>query len=803
MIVYLAEKSQFLEDVGSNKIEERILAEFKRTYRRSVGDSEVASWRNSMGFMHRVVDDEAIPNDAGVAIEFGIPQTVKRIDFILTGRNSGDSPSAIIIELKQWAEARLTNKDAIVNTLLGGARVETEHPSYQAWSYAALLEDFSETVRKRNVSLHPCAYLHNCVDGSVIQAPFYAAYTKRAPAFLRDDAARLRAFIKQHVKRGDSGKIIYEIRDGRIRPSKSLADCLESLLQGNREFLMIDDQKLVYESALLLAKESSSTNKNVLIVEGGPGTGKSVVAINLLVELTKLGTVVKYVTKNAAPRAVYEQKLTGSFTKSRITNLFTGSGAYFETPLDAFDALIVDEAHRLTEKSGMFKNLGENQIKELIDSSKFSVFFIDENQRVTLSDIGRKEEIRRWASASKATVTEMALESQFRCNGSDGYLAWVDNTLGIRPTANPTMAGIDYDFAVCSSPNELRDRIEEKNKLRNKARLVAGYCWDWASKKDANKKDIVFPEADFRARWNLTTDGSLWILMPESVSEIGCIHTCQGLELDYVGVLFGPDFIVRDGIIQTDATKRSRMDSSVKGYKSLFKKNPERARMLADEIIKNTYRTLMTRGQKGCYVYSVDLETNEFLKQAASRFELVDIPHPREQYAGLPLRLLADSEVKPYINAVPVFDLQVAAGALSSEQWAAPADWVELPEPFVAKKGFFVTRVVGESMNRRIPNGAWCLFKSAPAGSRHGKIVLVQLRDIQDPENGGQYTIKVYKSEKQATEDSWEHTRIILSPDSNMPGFSNLVFRGDATTELTVRGELVAVLGQKTTELER
>lgn len=399
MIVYLAEKSQFLEDVDSNTIEERILAEYRRTYRRGVGMSEVSSWRNSMGFMQRIVEDDAIPNNAGVAIEFGIPQTVKRIDFILTGRNSEDRPSAIVIELKQWTEARPTKKDAIVNTILGGARVETEHPSYQAWSYAALLEDFSETVREQRISLNPCAYLHNCADGTTINSPFYAAYTNKAPAFLRDDADKLRAFIKQHVKYGDSGKIIYQIRDGRIRPSKSLADALTSLLQGNREFLMIDDQKLVYETALVLADESSPTNKNVLIVEGGPGTGKSVVAINLLVELTKLGSVVKYVTKNAAPRAVYEQKLTGSFTKSRITNLFTGSGAYFETPVNTFDALIVDEAHRLTEKSGMFKNLGENQIKELINSSKASIFFMDENQRVTLNDIGRKEEIRRWASA--------------------------------------------------------------------------------------------------------------------------------------------------------------------------------------------------------------------------------------------------------------------------------------------------------------------------------------------------------------------------------------------------------------------
>jgi hypothetical protein len=301
MIVYLAEKSQFLEDVDSNRIEQRILAEYRRTYRRNVGASEVSSWRNSMGFMQRIVEDEAIPDNAGVAIEFGIPQTIKRIDFILTGRNSDDRPSAIVIELKQWTEARPTQKDAIVSTVLRGARVETEHPSYQAWSYTALLEDFSEAVREQRMSLNPCAYLHNCAEGSTINSPFYAEYTARAPAFLRDDAAKLRAFIKQHVKYGDRGKIIFQIRDGRIRPSKSLADALASLLQGNREFLMIDEQKLVYETALLLAKQSSATDKNVLIVEGGPGTGKSVVAINLLVELTNLGSVVKYVTKNAAP----------------------------------------------------------------------------------------------------------------------------------------------------------------------------------------------------------------------------------------------------------------------------------------------------------------------------------------------------------------------------------------------------------------------------------------------------------------------------------------------------------------------
>lgn len=640
MIVYLAEKEEFLEDVDSNQIEVRILEEFKRVYRRSVGSAEINSWRNSMGFMQRIVADEDIPCNTGIAIELGIPQTAKRMDFVLTGANSDNRPTAVIVELKQWTEAQPTSKDGIIQTFLGGARVETGHPSYQAWSYAALLEDFSEVVREQNILLKPCAYLHNCVDGSTINSPLYAEHTNKAPAFLREDAARLRAFIKQHVKYGDSGNIIYQIRDGKISPSKDLADCLASLLKGNREFVMIDDQKLVYETALFLAKESSATNKNVLIVEGGPGTGKSVVAINLLVELTKRSAVVKYVTKNAAPRAVYENKLTGVFRKSRITNLFTGSGAYTETAENTFDALIVDEAHRLNAKSGMFQNRGENQIRELISSAKLCVFFIDENQRVTLKDIGRKEEIRRWADNYGTKVTELALASQFRCNGSDGYLAWVDHTLGVRSTGNPTLAGVNYEFRVCSSPRELRALIIEKNKVRNKARLVAGYCWDWVSKENPAVDDIVFPEHGFSAKWNLATDGSLWILMPESVSEVGCIHTCQGLELDYVGVLIGPDLIIRNNRVQTDATKRSRMDASIKGFKSLLRQTPEEAKARADEIIKNTYRTLMTRGQKGCFVYSVDEETNRSLGEAAFGAGLVTDhftpPPPQSPLPGPP-----------------------------------------------------------------------------------------------------------------------------------------------------------------------
>jgi DUF2075 family protein len=277
--------------------------------------------------------------------------------------------------------------------------------------------------------------------------------------------------------------------------------------------------------------------------------------------------------------------------------------------------LIVDEAHRLNEKSGLYGNKGENQIKEVISAARCSVFFIDEDQRVTLKDIGTTDTIKGWAARLGANVTVMRLESQFRCQGSDAYLAWLDNTLGIRDTANTTLEGFDYDFRVFDCPSQLRAAIEARND-DNSARLVAGYCWKWKSKKEPLAWDIEFPEAEFQARWNLSTDGSLWIVQPNSVREIGCIHTCQGLEVDYIGVIIGPDLVAQNGRLVTDPSARAGSDKSVHGWRKLASKDPQGAAELTDRIIRNTYRTLMTRGTKGCFVYAVDPGVRELLKQA-------------------------------------------------------------------------------------------------------------------------------------------------------------------------------------------
>ena len=624
MIVYEATKECFVKDVIENTIANRIETLYKLRIGNNVNPKEKEAWKNSMMYMNNVLNDISIPNNTGVAIEFKIPYTSKRVDFIITGKNDEGKYVAIIVELKQWSKVEIVSeKDGIVRTFVGGDNREVAHPSYQAWSYAAYIEDYNESVQKEKVNLYPCAYLHNYEpeEPKTVLSEKYLEYIKKAPIFVSGDVYKLRNFINQYVKYGDDKDTLYIIENGKIKPSKSLQDCIAGMVKQNNEFILLDNQKVVYETAMEMAKKSQiDGKKRCLIVKGGPGTGKTVLAINLLSDLTNkpYEMVCHYVTKNAAPRAVFKAKLKGKEKLSSIDNMFKGSGIYTEAKTNDVDVILADEAHRLNAKSGMFKNLGENQIKEIICAAKFSVFFIDETQRIDIYDIGSVAEIEKYLDEFEVVGEErkiLELESQFRCNGSDGYLAWVDDVLEIRNTANSDGFDIEYDIQILDNPNEVKNRIFELNKLNNKARLLAGYCWKWIKegKNNTDIHDIVIPEYNFEMSWNLG-NSSTWAIDPESVNEVGCIHTSQGLEFDYVGVIIGKDLRYENGKIVTDFKERASTDNSLKGIKAMYIENPEKALKIADEIIKNTYRTLMTRGQKGCYVYCEDKALANYLR---------------------------------------------------------------------------------------------------------------------------------------------------------------------------------------------
>lgn len=612
MIVYQEAKKQFLHDVRLDLIEDKIEQKVRERLHKKTASNEFMSWMNSMQYMYKVMEDKSIPDESMIAIEYRIPNSNKRVDFIVSGEDQMGRESAVVIELKQWQKMeKVESKEAIVKTNLHGRNVETIHPSYQAWSYVSMIEDYNEDVRRYKINLKPCAYLHNyrLKENDDLVDECYEYYIDKAPVFTRGDTDRLSKFISKYIKKGNPD-VLYHIDHGRIVPSKSLQDSLSSMLRGNQEFTLIDDQKVVFERALEIVKKEEK--KKVYIVHGGPGTGKTVLAINMLVAILNMDQNVMYVTKNSAPREVYRKKLTdGKYRKAYIDNLFKGSGSFTEAISDDFDCLIVDEAHRLNEKSGMFQNLGENQVKEIINAAKTSIFFVDDFQMVTTKDIGSTNEIKKWCRYFDAEVYEDTLLSQFRCNGSDSYLSWIDNVLEINLETTDDF-DFDYDIRICDSPEEVRELILEKNKINNKSRMVAGYCWNWI-KEGKNNSDIHDIQiGDFEMSWNLGSS-STWAIDSESVNEIGCIHTCQGLEFDYVGVIIGEDLRYDDGII-TDFTKRARTDQSLKGLKGLYKKNKEEALKIADRIIKNTYRTLLTRGQKGCYIYCVDKGLQEYLK---------------------------------------------------------------------------------------------------------------------------------------------------------------------------------------------
>lgn len=618
MIVYSGIKRDFLTAVEQDSIAAEIEENIYNKMHRRTAQNEFRSWENSLEYMYKVLNDTAIPENSGVAIEYNIPQTSKRVDFIISGYGEKQDPNVVIIELKQWDKVEVVEgQDALVETYTGGAVRKVVHPSYQAWSYAAMIYDYNQNVQMGNIVLHPCAYMHNYRKSNPekLEQNQYKGYVEDAPIFARGEVSKLREFIKQSVKVGDDKQLLYDIDNGKIKPSKSLQNSIKSMIEGNQEFIMLDEQKVVYEEIIKTAlKCMSDQKKRTVIVKGGPGTGKTVVAINLLAKLTNEGLFAQYTSKNSAPRNVYEKKLTGH-KKSSIKNMFKGAGSYIEAEPNIVDTIICDEGHRLTAKTQLGPKIaGENQIKEIINASLCSVFFIDESQRVTLSDIGTVSEIVKWADELDSEVQEMELVSQFRCDGSDGYLAWLDDVLEIRETANFDLKDIDYDIRIMDSPNEVRDLIIECNKTRNQSRILAGYCWAWLKEGQNNSDVHDIKIGDFEMSWNLGNT-STFAIDENSVNEVGCIHTSQGLEFDYAGVIIGDDMRYENGHIVTDFTKRAKTDQSLKGIKKLYKENPEFALKEADEIIKNTYRTLMTRGMKGCYVYCTDKNLADHLRE--------------------------------------------------------------------------------------------------------------------------------------------------------------------------------------------
>lgn len=618
MIVYEGSKRQFVDDVRTNSIADLILEQIRLKGLNAGHAKEYLSWQNSMQFMRNIIDDNAIDDNVQVAIEYNIPLTSKRVDFLISGSDETGKDNIVIVELKQWQKAEIVANDMhyCVRTFVAGDERIVCHPSYQAFSYSRFIRNYSQEVLDAGINLVPCAYLHNYEPNfkSSLSNAIYREWTGEAPFFIRNEAKEFSDFVKKFVTRKSSkGDLLYLIDHGRIRPTKALQDSLVSMVKGNKEFTLLDEQAVCFDMCLKTMDQcGKDRKKRTVIIQGGPGTGKSVLAVNLLMEYLSKGLNASYVTKNSAPREAFLSLLTNSDARQivDIQHLFRSPFALSNVEDSQYDCLIVDEAHRLVKKMYGDWN-GENQVKECIAASRLSIFLIDENQSVTTKDIGSIAEIRKWADVLGSTVImrdETHLISQFRCNGSDSFIQFIDNILQLNEEtiSDIDISGLNFDFRVFDSPALLRDELREKNRINNKSRMVAGYCYDWNVKHGRSEWDITFPDG-FKAKWNLQND-KIWAINPSSFEEVGCIHTAQGLEFDYVGVLIGKDILYdkENARVKTDRGAISRDDKS-SGIRSADAATAER-------LIKNTYKTLLTRGQKGCFVYCEDPELRNFIK---------------------------------------------------------------------------------------------------------------------------------------------------------------------------------------------
>ena len=621
MIVYEDSKRCFVEDIKSNCIADKITAKIRERGINAGHEREYISWQNSLQFMRNIVDDNDIDDEVRIAIEYNIPLTSKRVDFIICGADANNNDNVVVVELKQWQKAEVVADDMhyCVKTFVGRNNRIVCHPSYQAYSYACFIRNYSQKVLDDGINLIPCAYLHNYDPDfkQTLSNSIYKEWVSEAPFFIRNETEQFSAFVKKYVtRRSSNGDLLYEIDHGRLKPTKTLQDSLASMVKGNKEFMLLDEQAVCYDMCLkTMAKCKEDGKKRTIVIQGGPGTGKSVLAVNLLMEFINKSLNTCYATKNSAPREAFLSLLTHSDAKKQVNikQLFRSPFGLSNVPDNTYDCLIVDEAHRLVKKMYGDWN-GENQVKECISASLLSIFLLDEDQAVTVNDIGSIAEISKWCRELNSTLkmpAEAKLVSQFRCNGSDAYIQFIDDILQrTEESVTVSLDELNFDFRIFDRAIELREALREKNAINNKSRMVAGYCYDWNVKHGRGDYDIMLPDG-FKAKWNLEKD-KIWAINPNSFEEVGCIHTAQGLEFDYVGVLIGKDlkYDSTSGRIITDKQAISKDDKS-SGIRSCKNEN------IVRKLILNTYKTLLTRGQKGCYVYCEDKSLAEYIKKKA------------------------------------------------------------------------------------------------------------------------------------------------------------------------------------------
>ncbi len=624
MIIYAETKRTFLRDVDDNRLHPKLCDAFRRRTGGLPADHKV--WADEYTRFSLALRNAKVNDEARVAIEYHLSAAGRfRVDVLLAG-NDGTQDHGVIIELKAWDQAGTTDIDGMVWAPVGGGRAR-QHPCEQARGYKGLVLRFNESVRDSGIGLEAAAYLFNLQRRSPepLEDARYREALDGARLFLANDVAELRGFLERHLRFRPHVDAIDLIEKGKLTPAPALVERVSSMLEGNEDFHLIDEQFEAYRilrHAMWVAPDDGK--RHVFVVQGGPGTGKSVIAVRLLADALRRKRMAFMVAPNKAFRDTLVESMARGNEGYRDDGqaLIRSSWSFAEEDYaksEALEVLIVDEAHRLKDKAYQYR--GKSMVEDMVRASRISVFFLDETQRVTWSDAGSLARIDAAARKFGAAVHPvLPLSAQFRCAGSDGYLNWVDDVLQIRPTANfDNWASGDYEFDVFDRAEDLHAALRARNG-DNKARLIAGYSWPWPTKTRGRTDGGAHVVADgLSLPWNY--DDANWATAPDAIDQVGCVHTCQGVEFDWIGVLIGPDLTFRDDRVVGVPERRAKTDKSLHGSKKELKAAgrdaAKRDSVLEriQQIIKNTYKVLMTRGRRGCFVWCADAALRDYLRR--------------------------------------------------------------------------------------------------------------------------------------------------------------------------------------------
>lgn len=610
----------------------RLTEQFARVHGHRPSSSEVRSWERSIPVLASALNEAGL-GQVEMLLEYGLPLNSKRADAVLAGVHPKTGlPSYVVVELKQWSSAEPDDDDPSLCRIDAYARAVL-NPVDQVRGYCKYLISFNGALAEHPERISGAAYLHNATEFGV-SGLFEAEQDQYGQLFIGARRGEFIDFLCTRLGAASGAAAADELVDGKIGPSKQLMAMAAQEVREREQFVLLDEQRIAYRTVLNAVRRAKrSDHKEVVVVTGGPGTGKSVIALSLLGELYRQGTTALHATGSSSFTTTM-RKVAGA-RKREVQDLFKYFNSFMAAERNSLDVLICDEAHRMRETSAnrytsASNRTGKAQIEELIDAARVPVFLLDEHQVVRPGEMGTVAEIEAAAAKKGLRCEVVPLDSQFRCGGSDAYLRWVVRLLGLEPGGPEVWEPDDrMQLMLADSPQEMEAFLDGRRSQKYSARIAAGYCWKWTKKVPPGQSlpaDVSI--AGWQRPWNVFGDravggappAALWATDPAGFGQVGCVYTAQGFEYDWSGVIIGPDLVWRGDRWVADRTASKD---------PVFKKSTSDADV--DRLIRNTYKVLLTRGMIGTVVYSTDAETRQKLRQLAgatarNRRSTVDAP---------------------------------------------------------------------------------------------------------------------------------------------------------------------------------